>query len=151
TDGRQNHGHGERVGDHPHGARRPASAPDAPRRGRHSLRRDLHRAVEGVVMSADRSARGTGSGRTGVALSTTELVAVDARLRGSATREFRVSLEPPGDNGGGWPSLTTALGELARAIGVSEGTLSISLLPPLTEVRRVDLPPLSEDEAERLL
>jgi len=86
--------------------------------------------------------------RTGVAISPTELCAADIRLRGSS---FRVPLDPPNGDGTGWTSLTSALSDLARTIGVTEGTLAVSLMPPLTEMRRLELPPLRDDELQRLL
>jgi hypothetical protein len=89
--------------------------------------------------------------RTGVAISATEICAADIRLRGSANRAWRASLEPPPSDGTNWPSLASALNDLARTLGVTEGTLAISLMPPLTEVRRLDLPPLSDAELQRLL
>ncbi|HEY4137058.1 MAG TPA: hypothetical protein VGN65_01285, partial [Casimicrobiaceae bacterium] len=87
---------------------------------------------------------------TGVAISLDEICAVDARLRGVADRTWRAPLEPALAEGG-WPSLANALSDLARAIGVSEGTLAVSLMPPLTEVRQLELPPLAETDLQRVL
>jgi len=81
----------------------------------------------------------------------TEICAADVRLRGAANRAWRASLEPPPSDGATWPSLASALSDLARTLGVTEGTLDISLMPPLTEVRRLDLPPLTDAELQRLL
>jgi len=89
--------------------------------------------------------------RTGVAISAGEICAADIRLRGSSERAWRAPLEPPASDAAGWPSLSSALAELARTLGVTEGTLAISLMPPLTEVRRLELPPLSDDDLQRLL
>jgi Fimbrial assembly protein (PilN) len=89
--------------------------------------------------------------RTGVAISTTEICAADIRLRGAANRSWRMDLEAPPADATSWPSLTSALADLARTLGVTEGTLAISLMPPLTEVRRLDLPPLTDDDLQRLL
>lgn len=87
---------------------------------------------------------------TGIALSATELCAADIRLPNGSVHPWRAALEPPiGD--GSWPSLANALSELARRLGVSDGTLVVSLMPPLTEVRRLELPPLRDDELQRLL
>ena len=88
--------------------------------------------------------------RTGVAISVGEICAADIRLR-SAERVWRLALEAPPSDGSTWTSLASALAELARAIGVTEGTLAISLMPPLTEVRRLELPPLNDDDLQRLL
>ena len=91
--------------------------------------------------------------RTGVAISTTAVCAADLRLRGSTDRSWRASLDAPPADGGSWPSLANALVELARTLGVAEGggTLDVALMPPLTEVRRLDVPPLRDDELRRLL
>src|SRR6185503_11354623 len=92
--------------------------------------------------------------RTGIALSPTALCAVDIRLRGDADRAWRATLEPPPADGSSWSSLASALGDLARAIGDTNGTsrtLSIVLLPPLTEVRRLELPPLNDDDLHQAL
>jgi hypothetical protein len=88
---------------------------------------------------------------TGVAISPTELCAADIRLRGSAERAWRATLEPAPMDGVSWPSLVSALSVLAGEIGTTEGILAISLLPPLTEVRRLELPPLNDIELQRLL
>lgn len=88
---------------------------------------------------------------TGVAIGPTELCAADIRLRGTADRAWRATLEPAQPESGSWPSLASAFGELARAIGVENGTVAITLLPPLTEVRRLELPPLPDEELFRLL
>jgi hypothetical protein len=89
--------------------------------------------------------------RTGVAISPTAICAADIRLRNSASGSWRAALESPPSDGSAWPSLASALGDLARALGAAEGSLSISLMPPLTEVRRLELPPLAEDDLQRLL
>lgn len=89
--------------------------------------------------------------QTGVALSATALVAADIRLRGATDRAWSAALEPPDTDGASWPSLASALRELARAIGVAEGNLAVALLPPLTEVRRLELPPLKDDDLHQAL
>jgi hypothetical protein len=89
--------------------------------------------------------------RTGVALSLTEVCAADVRLVGNRGSMWRMTIEPPDSNGGGWPSLANALRELAEALGVTGGRLAIALMPPLTEVRRLDLPPLKPEELQQLL
>jgi len=88
--------------------------------------------------------------RTGIAISATELCAADIRLKGASRGGWCAALEPPNGEPG-WPSLANALGELARTLGVNDGVLAVSLMPPLTEVRRLDLPPLRDDERQRLL
>ena len=93
--------------------------------------------------------------RVTIAISANEVTAVDARLRVN-DGVWRMALEPLSDTNG-WSSLATALAELARAlggaagVGAENGTLVVSLLPPLTEVRRLDLPPLRPDELQRTL
>lgn len=89
--------------------------------------------------------------RTGVAISQTELCAADIRLRNSTGRGWSSTLEPPAADAANWPSLASALADLARTLDVSTGSLAVSLMPPLTEVRRIDLPPVSADDMHRLL
>ncbi|HEY6219029.1 MAG TPA: hypothetical protein VIV65_03160 [Gemmatimonadaceae bacterium] len=86
--------------------------------------------------------------RTGVAISANEIVASDLRLPNGHV--WRARLDPPESNGGGWPSLTSALAALAEALG-GPGRLVVALMPPLTEVRQLQLPPLKPDEVQRLL
>lgn len=92
---------------------------------------------------------------TGVAISSTELCAADLRLRGDADRAWRATLDPPPVEGAAWPSLASALRDLARAIGADSsggaGTLAVALMPPLTEMRRLELPPLNDEELHRVL
>lgn len=89
--------------------------------------------------------------QTGIALSPTALCAADIRLRNSADRTWQATLEAPPQENGHWPSLTSALADLARTLGVTQGVLAISLMPPFTEVRRLELPPLKPDELQRVL
>jgi hypothetical protein len=83
----------------------------------------------------------------GVALSATELCV--AFIDSHSERSMRRSIEPPPTDSPTWPSLARALAELKTDPGGAR--LSISLMPPLAEVRAVDLPPLRDDEAERVL
>jgi Tfp pilus assembly protein PilN len=87
--------------------------------------------------------------RTGVALSLTELVAADVRMPGNAP--WRTPLDPPDSNGTGWPSFSRALRELADKLGALDGRIVVALMPPLTEVRRLDLPPLKREQVLQLL
>jgi hypothetical protein len=87
--------------------------------------------------------------RTGVALSLTELVASDVRLPGGAA--WRVPLEAPEPGVAGWPSLASAFRQLSDTLGASAGQLTVALMPPLTEVRRLDLPPLKREQVLQLL
>ena len=93
-----------------------------------------------MVIDAGHARSGMKRLRTGVALSATSLCAADVRLRGERVRVWRAVLEPPNDDAA-WPSLAHALSELARALGATGGTLAVSLMPPRTEVRRLELPP----------
>ncbi|MGH7616727.1 MAG: hypothetical protein ACREPM_05810, partial [Gemmatimonadaceae bacterium] len=72
-------------------------------------------------------------------------------MRDAADRAWRAALDAPPAENGHWPSLTSALADLARRLGVTQGTLAISLMPPLTEVRRLELPPLKDEEIQRAL
>jgi hypothetical protein len=89
--------------------------------------------------------------RTGVAISASEICAADVQVRGSARGAWRATLEAAPSDASSWPSLASALADLARTLGVTEGTLAISIMPPLTEVRRLELPPLSDEDLQRLL
>jgi hypothetical protein len=60
-------------------------------------------------------------------------------------------LEPINGDGSTWPSLTTALRDLASSVGGAGGSLSIALMSPLVEVRSLELPPLQEHELRSLL
>ncbi len=96
--------------------------------------------------------RGTATRRrvnTGVSISSSELCAADVRLGSSDA--WRRALDPPPLDGGPWPSLSAALHDLARTVGTESGSLSISLLSPLIEVRRVDLPPARAEDLQILL
>jgi hypothetical protein len=59
-------------------------------------------------------------------------------------------LEPLGASGE-WPDLADALGELRDALGGETGDIAISLLPALVRLRRLDLPPLTDDESRRVI
>ena len=87
--------------------------------------------------------------RTGVALSLTELVAADVRLSGGVAG--RAPLDPPDPSGAGSPSLAGALRQLADQLSATDGRLVVALMPPLTEVRRLDLPPLKREQVLQLL
>jgi hypothetical protein len=86
--------------------------------------------------------------QTGVALTLGELCASDIRLGADTARGWRVPLDPP--DGNSWPSLAARLHELADKIG-GAGTLVVALMPPLTEVRSLDLPPLKREQLLQLL
>jgi hypothetical protein len=88
--------------------------------------------------------------RTGIAISPAALCAANVRI-GAADRSWRATLDAQPPENGHWPSLTSALAELARTLGVTQGTLAISLMPPFTEVRRLELPPLKDHEIQRAL
>jgi Tfp pilus assembly protein PilN len=89
--------------------------------------------------------------QTGIAISATELCAVDIRLRGTSDRVWRAPLDAPPTEGATWPSLASALAGLARELGVTSGRLTVSLMPPLAEVRQLDLPPMRDEDLTRLL
>lgn len=85
----------------------------------------------------------------GIAISSTELCAVRTGAGGTRDSVFRAPLEPFTSETGLWPSLTAALRDLAR--NTAGGTLSVVLMPPLAEVRALDLPALREDEQRMLV
>ena len=87
----------------------------------------------------------------GVALSATELCVVARAGPGRRSGVWRVPLQPLNGDGTGWPALSAALIELARTLGASGGSLDVALMPPLTEIRRLDLPPMGDHELRMLL
>jgi hypothetical protein len=68
----------------------------------------------------------------GVALSATELCVVRRAASGARGELWRAPLHPLNGDGSGWPALT-------------------ALMPPLTEIRRLDLPPMGDGELRQLL
>ena len=86
--------------------------------------------------------------RTGVTITPTTLYAADVRLPDGV---WRAPLDPPPPENGYWPSLTSALADLARTLGVTGGTLAVSLVSPFTEVRRIEFPPVRDEDVQRLL
>lgn len=84
----------------------------------------------------------------GIALSATALCATDGVGR-SSTGVRRLPLDPPAADALTWPSLTKALTQLQSDLNGER--ISIALMPPLAEVRSVDLPPLRDDESEAVL
>ncbi|HEY7394696.1 MAG TPA: hypothetical protein VH559_07625, partial [Gemmatimonadaceae bacterium] len=89
--------------------------------------------------------------RTAIAISQSELCAADARLHHFPGGIWRVPLDAPPAENGHWPSLASALSDLAGLLCITQGTLAVSLLPPFAEARRLELPPLRDDELQRVL
>lgn len=87
----------------------------------------------------------------GVALSRTEIVAYDSRLKAAGSSAWRMPLESPAADQLSWPSLATALRTLKQLTRENNGHLAVALMPTVAEVRRVDVPPLSDDEVEAVL
>jgi hypothetical protein len=87
----------------------------------------------------------------GIALSASELCVVRRGAPGASAGVWRLPLQPLNGDGTGWPALTAALHELSRILGVTSGGLEVALMPPLTEIRRLDLPPMGESELRMLL
>ncbi|MEP6835053.1 MAG: hypothetical protein ABJB74_16825 [Gemmatimonas sp.] len=87
----------------------------------------------------------------GVALSRTEIVAYDSRLKSTGSAVWRMPLESPAADQVSWPSLATALRTLKQLSRENHGHLAVALMPSVAEVRRVDVPPLSDDEIEAVL
>lgn len=87
----------------------------------------------------------------GVAISRTEIVAFDSRLKAAGSAMWRLSLEAPSADSVAWPSLATALRTLKQQSRETKGHLAVALMPTIAETRRVDVPPLSDDEIEAVL
>lgn len=101
-----------------------------------------------MVEHQPRGHRPKGSQHVGVALGATELVATPLGARTDAD-VVRIALEQASTELATWPALERAFTDLRANLGAMR--LSVSLLPPLAEVRAVDLPPLRNDDAERVL
>ncbi|MEO7363122.1 MAG: hypothetical protein ABI120_22505 [Gemmatimonadaceae bacterium] len=87
----------------------------------------------------------------GVALSRTEIVAYDSRLKSVGSAAWRMALDAPAADQLSWASLATALRTLKQLSRENNGYLAVALMPPVSEVRRVDVPPLADDETEAVL
>lgn len=87
----------------------------------------------------------------GIAVTLTEVVAYDNRLKSAGGSAWRMSLQAPAADQLSWPSFATALRTLAQLTHEKNGRLAIALMPGVAEVRRVDVPPLADDELEILL
>lgn len=87
----------------------------------------------------------------GVAISRTEIVAYDTRLKSGGSSSWRMPLEAPAADQPSWISLATALRSLATLTREAKGHLAVALMPSIAEVRRVEVPPLSDDEVEAVL
>lgn len=83
--------------------------------------------------------------RVGLGLGADRLTASSPAARELWTRP----LEPW--SGGVWDDLGDALSELRSTLGLKRGLVSVALLPPLVEVKRLELPPLRRHELERVL
>jgi hypothetical protein len=87
-----------------------------------------------------------GTSRTvGIALSATYIVIAS----GKDKEPFRGPLRPAA--GDRWPSLQDALQQFLTRSGSTSLRLRIALMPPLVEVRLVELPRVGDDDARRLL
>jgi hypothetical protein len=88
--------------------------------------------------------------RIGLALGPDRLTVM--RLDGKADGPLEVRVRPlEAATDGRWPDLGEALLELKDELGARPAVVSVALLPPLVELKRLDLPPLGRDELERVL
>jgi hypothetical protein len=104
--------------------------------------------VEAVVSVIGDNAAGSW---IGVALARNEIVAYDNRLKSTGSSLWRMPLDAPAADQLSWPSLATALRTLKQLARENHAHLAIALMPSLAETRRVDVPPLSDDEMEAVL
>jgi hypothetical protein len=100
--------------------------------------------------------RNAGEQSVGVALAADRLVARlprRGRARGAADAgELWVHrLGTGSDTSEPWPDLAAALSELREALGGGRRRLSVALMPPLAQMRRVELAGLNEREATRIV
>ncbi|MDZ4865172.1 MAG: PilN domain-containing protein [Gemmatimonadota bacterium] len=86
--------------------------------------------------------------RLGIALGERLLV---ARLAGKAT-EFRAELPPLRDDPAVWADVAQALGGIVESLALPDHpTVDIALLPPLVQLRRIELPRLRQQERLRVI
>ena len=86
--------------------------------------------------------------RLGIALGERLLV---ARLAGKAN-EFRAELPPLRDDSAVWADVVQALSGIADSLALPDHpTVDIALLPPLVQLRRIELPRLRQQERLRVL
>jgi hypothetical protein len=89
--------------------------------------------------------------RIGLALRGDLLVARAAPSALPGDAWSRTLTEAP-DTQGAWPDLERAMGELRALLpATAKVTASVMLLPPLVQLRNIDLPPLRPDERRRAL
>ncbi len=89
----------------------------------------------------------------GVALGLDRICAAVVRRTPTAESSHGVWSRPlrPAAEGPGWQDLGEALAEMRQALCIRPGALHVALLPPLVEVRRLELPRLREEELRRVL
>ena len=88
--------------------------------------------------------------RVGLALGADRLTVI--RLDSKANQPLEIRVRPLVPlNDGHWPDLREALLELKAELGGRTAVVSVALMPPLVELKRLDLPPLGQDELERVL
>ena len=84
-------------------------------------------------------------GSVGVALGPDKITA------GIGREPWLRALTPDAGQAPGWLDLVDALRELREAVGSAAGDLHVALLPPLVQVRRIELPRLREEELRKVL
>jgi len=71
--------------------------------------------------------------------------------RGARVEAWRATINALNGDGSNWPGLADALRTLARDAGITDGRLTVALMPPLAEARAVDLPRVGDRELQQLL
>ena len=92
--------------------------------------------------------------RVGVAIGPERLWAVALDRRGRPRARDPVwsrALGPVEDGADQWPDLRAAFIEMSDALGVRPGRVYLALLPPLAQLRRLELPHLRPVELDRVL
>ena len=93
----------------------------------------------------------TRHGTIGIAISETAMYAELPAARGADGRRREWVLAPLGRADADWPSLTSALAELREALPKGEHDVAVALLPPLVQVRRVELPTMRAHDRRLIL
>lgn len=97
------------------------------------------------------AARFTSRMRVGLAVGAEALTAARLERSGRQKAVWSRPMPPPEDTAAYWRELSSAAHEMAQALEVLPGRVFLALLPPLVQLRRIELPRLRETDLSRIL